>query len=139
MYSGLGDIYKVGQISEWQGKSNLSDFYSEGCQDLVGSAGEFFPQDRDKSSLRLETFLKPSFINFSFSYFTPDLCRPIFFNFKEETTVEGIHGFKYALDEGFWGNSSTNASNWCYNPEPDMSKMMIGNAGKGLTNYFSSA
>ena len=52
MYSGLGDIYKVGQISEWQGKSNLSDFYSEGCQDLVGSAGEFFPQDRDKSSLR---------------------------------------------------------------------------------------
>ena len=37
MYSGLGDIYKVGQISEWQGKSNLSDFYSEGCQDLVGS------------------------------------------------------------------------------------------------------
>lgn len=58
MFSGLGDIYKVGQISEWQGKSNLSDFYSEGCQDLVGSAGEFFPQDRDKTSLRFEIFLK---------------------------------------------------------------------------------
>ena len=56
MFSGLDDIYKVGQISEWQGKSNLSDFYPEGCQDLVGSAGEFFPQDRDKSSLRLALF-----------------------------------------------------------------------------------
>ena len=58
MFSGLDDIYKVGQISEWQGKSNLSDFYPEGCQDLVGSAGEFFPQDRDRSSLRFAYFFK---------------------------------------------------------------------------------
>ena len=57
MYSGLDDIYKVGQISEWQGRNNLSNFYSEGCQDLVGSAGEFFPQDRDKTSLRFKNFL----------------------------------------------------------------------------------
>ena len=39
---------------------------------MSGSAGEFFPMDRDKTSL---------------SYFTPDLCRPIHFNFKEETEV----------------------------------------------------
>ena len=102
------------------------------------------------SSLRTETnhlwgsriFLKLIWQDFAFSYFTPDLCRPIFFNFKEETTVEGIHGFKYALDEGFWGNSSTNSSNWCYNPEPDMSKNInildffgMGEVGQNYWNW----
>ena len=71
MFSGLGDIYNVGQISEWQGKSNLSDFYSEGCQDLVGSAGEFFPQDRDKTSLRLDIFLKTTSFMIFFQLFHP--------------------------------------------------------------------
>ena len=56
------------------------------------------------------------------SYFTPDLCRPIFFKYKEEATVDGIHGWKYWLDEGFVANSTYNASNACYNPEPDLSR-----------------
>merc|ERR1711970_88320 len=104
MYTGKDDIYKVGQISQWQGHSNLSYLYPEPCDGLYGSAGEFFPQHRDKTSI---------------SYFTPDLCRPIFFNFKEETEVSGIHGYKYWLNDGFMGNISVNASNICYNPEPD--------------------
>jgi len=105
MYTGKDDLYKVGQISEWQGYTNLSHLYPEPCDGLYGSAGEFFPQHRDKTSI---------------SYFTADLCRPIFFNFKEETTVYGINGYKYLLDEGFIGNASTNASNSCYNPQPDL-------------------
>ena len=56
----------------------------------------------------------------SFSYFTPDLCRPIFFTYKEESKVEGIHGYKYVLDEGFVGNATYNTSNSCYNPHPDI-------------------
>ena len=107
MHTGVDDIYKVGQISKWKNMSDLSQFYPEGCGQLTGSAGEFFPQDRDKTSL---------------SYFTPDLCRPIHFNFKEESEVMGISGYKYVLDEGFIGNSSTNSSNWCYNPHLDFSK-----------------
>ena len=39
----------------------------------------------------------------SVSYFTPDLCRTIFFNYKEETEVQGISGYKYWLDTGFIG------------------------------------
>jgi len=105
MHTGKDDIYKVGQISEWQGYSNLSHLYPEPCDGLYGSAGEFFPQDRDKTSI---------------SYFTPDLCRPIFFNFKEKTEVSGIHGYKYWLDSMFIGNSTTNATNTCYNSQPDL-------------------
>ena len=39
----------------------------------------------------------------SVSYFTPDLCRTIFFNFQDETDVNGISGYKYVLDAGFVG------------------------------------
>ena len=39
----------------------------------------------------------------SVSYFTPDLCRTIFFNFQDETDVNGISGYKYVLDSGFIG------------------------------------
>ena len=52
MYTGQDDIYKVGQISKWQGSADMTDFYPSPCDGLYGSAGEFFPQDRDKSSLR---------------------------------------------------------------------------------------
>ena len=80
MFSGLDDIYKVGQISEWQGKSNLSDFYPEGCQDLVGSAGEFFPQDRDKSSLRLALFFKTVLTNCALLLVTSPLISVVLFS-----------------------------------------------------------
>ena len=56
----------------------------------------------------------------SISYFTPDLCRPIHFNFKEETDVMGVAGYKYMLDEGFVANSTYNVTNGCYNPELDL-------------------
>ena len=56
----------------------------------------------------------------SISYFTPDLCRPIHFNFKEETEVMGVAGYKYMLDEGFVANSTFNVTNGCYNPELDL-------------------
>jgi len=107
MWTGHDDIYKVGQVTEWNDLTNLTDFFpgNDGCEKLSGSAGEFFPQDRDKTSL---------------SYFTPDLCRPIHFNFKEETKVSGIHGYKYWLDDMFIGNATYNSSNSCYNPYPDL-------------------
>jgi len=105
MHTGKDDIYKVGQISAWQGSPDMSEFYPEPCHGLYGSAGEFFPQDRDKTDI---------------SYFTPDLCRPISFKFKEKTKVSGISGYKYWLDEGFVANSTFNETNWCYNDEPDI-------------------
>ena len=52
MYTGTEDIYRVGQISQWRNSANLSHFYPPGCDQLTGSAGEFFPQDRDKTTIR---------------------------------------------------------------------------------------
>merc|ERR1711892_18165 len=105
MFTGKDDIYKVGQIAGWQNHTDFGYLYPEPCDVMTGSAGEFFPKNRDKTSL---------------SYFTPDLCRPIHFNFAEETEFMGVHGYWYILDQGLMGNSSYNASNWCYNPQPDL-------------------
>ena len=110
MYTGTDDIYKVGQISTWHNSSDLSQYYPDECAELSGSAGEFFPQDRDKTSL---------------TYFTPDLCRPIFFTYQEEDKVEGIHGYKYVLADGFVANSTFNSSNSCYNPHPDIGMTIV--------------
>ena len=52
----------VGQISEWNFKSNINeDIYPKPCGILSGSAGEFFPPGRDKIT--------------DIEFFSPDLCR----------------------------------------------------------------
>jgi len=117
MWTGEGNLQNVGQISRWQGEPDLSRFYPSPCSHLSGSAGEFFPPNRDKSSV---------------SYFTPDLCRTIFFNYKEETEVQGISGYKYWLDTGFIANSTYNSSNVCYNPHPDLVQQPKDQAGNDL-------
>merc|ERR1712080_19308 len=105
MWTGEDDIYKVGQITMWNRKDNVGNFFPAPCDRLEGSAGEFFPMDQSPTSV---------------SYFTSDLCRPIHFNFKEETEILGIPGYKYHLDRGFLGNSTFNATNACYNPNVDL-------------------
>ena len=56
MYTGTDDIYKVGQISKWKNESDLSYYYPGACAELTGSAGEFFPQDRDKTIFEPQKF-----------------------------------------------------------------------------------
>jgi len=103
MFTGEDLINKAGQISQWNSLSDLSYLYPQPCDQLYGSVGEFFPKERNSISL-----------------FSSDLCRPVFFNYKEDTEVSGIPGFKYWLDSMFIGNATTNTSNSCYNPEPDL-------------------
>lgn len=115
MWTGKDDIQKVGQITKWKNASDLSEFFPSPCSTLTGSAGEFFPPNRDKTSI---------------SYFSPDLCRTIFFNYKEKVNVEGVHGYKYILDWGLVGNATRNNSNSCYNPHPDYVQQIKENSGE---------
>ena len=68
------------------------------------------------------------------SLFAPDLCRPIHFNFKEETQVNscgesiekvpmqvlGVPGYKYQVGEDVMANGTFNENNICFNPNPDL-------------------
>ena len=70
---------------------------------MTGSAGEFFPPNRD------ETYV---------DFFSPDVCRTIRFNYNGKTDVQGIPGFEYILDDLFISNSSLVPENYCFNPYP---------------------
>jgi hypothetical protein len=48
------------------------------------------------------------------------LSRSIRFNYQEETEVVGVSAYKFVLDETLTANASTNPSNWCFNPNPDV-------------------
>ena len=70
------------------------------------------------------------------SLFTADLCRPIQFNFKQETQVNpsscvksieivpiqvnGVPGYKYQMEEEVLANGTINENNICFNPNPDL-------------------
>eukprot|EP00095_Tigriopus_kingsejongensis_P001032 maker-scaffold972_size74859-snap-gene-0.9 protein:Tk01032 transcript:maker-scaffold972_size74859-snap-gene-0.9-mRNA-1 annotation:"hypothetical protein DAPPUDRAFT_303163" len=105
MYTGMDTLDHVGQICEWKNASRVDpNVFPHHCGELKGSAGEFFPPNRDKT-----------FVDF----FSPDLCRTIRFNYKEESEVRGLSGYRYYLDEEFLANSSYVSENFCFNPTPD--------------------
>lgn len=61
MFTGEVDFDQVGQISEWNHQGAVPEHvYSGDCGVLKGSAGEFFPPNRDRTWL---------------DYFSPDICR----------------------------------------------------------------
>ena len=61
MYTGEDNFDQVGQIGTWNYNSTVNEsIYTDKCAEIVGSAGEFFPPNRDK------TFVE---------FFTSDLCR----------------------------------------------------------------
>ena len=44
MATGTDDIYRVGQLVAWQEEEDLGRYYPAPCDEITGSAGEFFPQ-----------------------------------------------------------------------------------------------
>lgn len=105
VFTGEDDLSKSGQISRWNGDPSLANFSPQPCDRLEGSVGDVFPPNQDVTPVSL---------------FTPDLCRPIQFNFKQETQVNGVPGFKYQLNEEVMANGTFNENNICFNPNPDL-------------------
>ena len=71
MYTGNGDFDQVGQIALWNEDSQVpADMYTGYCGQINGSAGEFFPPNRDKTFINL---------------FTSDLCRFVILLNKSKT------------------------------------------------------
>ena len=46
--------------------------------------------------------------------FSNDLCRPIIFQFDKESSVKGVWGNRYTIDDMFFANSTINKDNWCF-------------------------
>ena len=97
--------------SKWNNRTDLSQYYPDNCALLSGNVKEFFPPD--------------SWDTTTLTYFSSDLCRPLSFTYQKMEDVDGYHGYKYVLTDGFLANSTFNNSNSCYNPYPDLGRLMI--------------
>ena len=51
---------------------------------------------------------------FLVAMFSNDLCRPIIFQFDKESSVKGVWGNRYTIDDMFFANSTINKDNWCF-------------------------
>jgi len=103
MYTGMDDFNRIGQIASWNYNPTLPEkMYTNQCGQVRGSAGTFFPPNRDK------TFIE---------YFSSDVCRTLRFTFEKEVYIKGVLGYKYALDTNLVNNSLP--ENKCFNPYPD--------------------
>lgn len=98
MFTGKDDISKFGSLGQWNYESR-THFYESHCADVNGSAGEFFPPKQRKGDISL---------------FSPDVCRTLTLNFKEEVEVDGISGYRYWGDDTMFDNGTLKPENWCY-------------------------
>lgn len=99
MYTGSEDITKIGQMKYW----NYNDhtvFYPGKCGMVNGSAGEFYPPKQQKD--------KP------ISFFSPDMCRSIAFDFSEEIMIKGVNGYKYSGGKKTVDNGTAYPENKCF-------------------------
>lgn len=99
MHTGDGDISRIGKVERWDYR-NRTDFYPRQCGMINGSAGEFYPpkQQRDQQ----------------ISFFSPDMCRSLAFDYAEDTLVNGINGYKYSGGKRTVDNGTVYAENECY-------------------------
>lgn len=83
-----GDGNTIGELLEWNYESSTS--YFEGhCAKVRSSAGELFPPPT-RTSIK---------------FFSPDICRYLELDYKEDVLVKDLQGYKFAsgpsmLDNG---------------------------------------
>ncbi|XP_037960819.1 protein peste-like [Teleopsis dalmanni] len=99
VYTGAGDITKLGQMHSWNYKSDTG-FFDSYCGMTNGSAGEFHPPNLKEGG--------------SVSLFTPDMCRTIPLDYVETVTIERIKGYKFAGGQRSIDNGSLYPENSCF-------------------------
>lgn len=100
MFTGVGDIFQLGDLQQWNGKEQ-TDMYGDKCGNVRGTTGELWPpiEDNEKPNLSL---------------FIPDICRTIELNFTEKYSKLGIDGYKWSAGEYVFDNGKKYPEMSCY-------------------------
>lgn len=99
MHTGDGDMSRIGKVEQWDYR-NYTDFFPRECGMINGSAGEFYPPNQQRDQ--------------PISFFSPDMCRSIAFDYAEDKMVNGINGYKYSGGKRTVDNGSLYAENECF-------------------------
>ncbi|XP_034950867.1 protein croquemort-like [Chelonus insularis] len=90
MATGEDNLNNLGMVKFWNHR-DTTNFYKSPCNVVEGSAGEFWPPHRNTDDITI---------------WTPDLCRPIIYEYTKTVSHQGIAGYKYELGEKTLGNST---------------------------------
>uniref|UniRef100_A0A1I8QA97 Uncharacterized protein n=1 Tax=Stomoxys calcitrans TaxID=35570 RepID=A0A1I8QA97_STOCA len=99
IHTGVGDIDRLGELMLWKGK-NYSEAFSEGCNAVHGSPGEF-----------QRTHLKK---HESIDYFFTDFCRALKMDYLDEVYIDGIRGYRYIISPSVFDNGTLYPESKCY-------------------------
>ncbi|XP_045473991.1 protein croquemort-like isoform X2 [Harmonia axyridis] len=88
---------KFGAIATWNYR-NTTDFYTGHCNDIKGSAGEFYSINQKKDQI---------------VFYSPELCRYAVMEYVGEVMVKGIRGYKYTGNYIF-DNGTLRPENRCF-------------------------
>ncbi|KAJ8978291.1 hypothetical protein NQ317_012662 [Molorchus minor] len=92
----LNDDY-FGSLLTWNYKTR-TDFYEGHCNDIKGSAGEFYPLNRKRDRLVL---------------YSSELCKYAELEYTEDVTIKGVRAYKFSADNIF-DNGTTRPENACF-------------------------
>lgn len=90
MDTGVGDIANFGVLRKWNYK-DTTRFFKSPCNQVEGSAGEFWPPYQEKDEIVL---------------FSGDLCRPMVYEYAQTVDHMGVEGYQYVLSEKTLGNNT---------------------------------
>ncbi|KAL0101923.1 hypothetical protein PUN28_018466 [Cardiocondyla obscurior] len=90
METGENDISQLGILRKWNYRDSTR-FYKSPCNVIEGSAGEFWPPGRTKDEITL---------------FSPDVCRPLIYEYEGTVSYYGVKGYRYAIDKKTLGNDT---------------------------------
>ncbi|XP_050499800.1 protein peste isoform X1 [Diabrotica virgifera virgifera] len=86
-----------GRLVTWNNK-NQTNFYEGHCNDIKGSAGEFYPFHRQRQKVIL---------------YSAELCKYAELEYVEDVVIKGVLGYKYTADNIF-DNGTHRPENACF-------------------------
>ncbi|KAJ8669647.1 hypothetical protein QAD02_000906, partial [Eretmocerus hayati] len=90
MGTGAKDLSNLGLMKVWNYK-DTTKFFDSPCNMVEGSAGEMWPPYRTTDDIKL---------------FTPDICRPVIYEYTGNVNHKGIKGYKYSLGKKSLSNDT---------------------------------
>ncbi|XP_047001866.1 protein croquemort-like isoform X1 [Schistocerca americana] len=99
MRTGADDLYRVGELARWN-YDERTRYFPGRCGNVEGSAGELWPPKRSKDD--------------RIGLFSPDLCRSIELDFRQEDEVLGLRGFRYSGGPSLLDNGTLDPANECF-------------------------
>ncbi|KAL3269263.1 hypothetical protein HHI36_008342 [Cryptolaemus montrouzieri] len=90
--------FALGTLYSWNGQ-NSSKYYGETCREISGASMDFYTDNIIEKKVEI---------------FHPELCRKIPLDYAGKSTVHGIEGQKFEVDDSFLDNGTIIPGNECF-------------------------